>query len=483
VGGLPVTGLGFGIAIRLDEYKTGGVIRLLQDIETGDSLLLDAVTGVLQRGRAECVDELGPDVYVDLKNQHSSTHDRTIEGQCEAHKLEAYSAFRSRDYRLVLVALGLSNFGMQMLSVAVSWDLYIQTKSPLVLGNVGFVQVAPFLLFALFAGHVADRYDRRRTMVLTQILQLAASVLLLAGSRSVLVIYSCLFLSACARAFQWPARQALLPHIVPTEALGNAITWNSSVQEISSVSGPAIAGILLAATGSRTVYQIQVICAALTLVCFMAVRYRSKPLVNPTAPDAKSLLEGMHFVFQNKLILAAISLDLFAVLFGGAVALLPIYAADILHAGASGLGWLRAAPSVGSVTMALVTAHMPRIRRAGTALLWSVAGFGAATIVFGISRSFWLSIAMLVLVGAFDNVSVVLRQSLIQTKTPDYVRGRVLAFSSIFISSSNQFGAVESGWTAAWFGAVPSVAGGGAATIAVVAICAALSRQLRTWKQ
>ena len=229
--------------------------------------------------------------------------------------MEAYSAFRSRDYRLTLTALGLSNFGMQMLSVAVSWDLYVQTKSPLVLGNVGFVQVAPFLLFALFAGHVADRHDRRRTMVLTQILQLTASILLIAGSRSVAIIYGCLFLSACARAFQWPARQALLPHIVPLESLGNAISWNSSVQEITSVSGPAIAGILLATAGSRTIYLIQTIFAALTLLCFIAVRYRSAPRSNTPPPDAKSLLEGMHFVLQNKLILSAISLDLFAVLF------------------------------------------------------------------------------------------------------------------------------------------------------------------------
>jgi MFS family permease len=397
--------------------------------------------------------------------------------------LEAYAAFRSRDYRLLLTGLFLSNFGMQMLSVAVSWDLYIQTKSALVLGNVGFVQVAPFILFALFAGHVADRYDRRRTMVLTQLLLLTASVILIAGFRSVAVIYACLFLTAFARAFQWPARQSLLPHVVTPETLRNAITWNSSVQEISSVSGPAIAGILLATTGSRSVYLVQIVCASLTLVCFLGLRYRSKPVLDAPAPTAKSLLEGMHFVRENKLILSAISLDLFAVLFGGATALLPIYAADILHAGARGLGWLRAAPSAGSVTMALVLAHSPKIHRAGTALLWAVAGFGAATIVFGISRSLWLSLAMLVLVGAFDNISVVLRQSLIQTKTPDYVRGRVLAFSSIFISSSNQFGAVESGWTAAWFGAVPSVAGGGLATIAVVAICALLSAPLRKWKQ
>ena len=221
-------------------------------------------------------------------------------------------------------------------------------------------------------------------------------------------------------------------------------------------------------TGSRTVYLIQTVCACLTLVCYIGIRYRSERVLDAPAPTAKSLLEGMHFVWNNKLILSAISLDLFAVLFGGAIALLPIYAADILHAGASGLGWLRAAPSVGSVTMALFLAHSPKIQRAGTALLWAVAGFGAATIVFGFSRSFWLSLAMLALTGAFDNVSVVLRISLLQT-TPDYVRGRVLAFSSIFISSSNQFGAVESGLD----GSVVrcgsgSVAGGGLATLAVV---------------
>ncbi len=377
----------------------------------------------------------------------------------------------------------LSNFGIQMLSLAVSWDLYIQTRSALVLGNVGFVQVAPFLLFALFAGHVADRYDRRRTMVLTQLLSLAASVPLLMGFRSVPAIYSCLFLMAIGRAFQWPARQSLLPHLVSAEAIGNAITWNSSVQEISSISGPALAGILLATAGSRTVYLVYAVCASLALACFFSLRYRGPRFEGTPGPTGRSLLEGMHFVWNNKLILSAISLDLFAVLFGGATALLPIYAADILHAGARGLGWLRTAPSVGSVAMALVLAHAPRIRTAGKALLWSVAGFGAATIAFGFSRSLGLSLAMLVLVGAFDNVSVVLRQSLLQTETPDYVRGRVLAFSSIFISSSNQFGAVESGWTAAWFGAVPSVAGGGLATIAVVLICAAVSVPLRRWKQ
>lgn len=383
----------------------------------------------------------------------------------------------------MLAGMFLSSFGSQMLSLAVSWDLYLQTRSAIVLGNVGFVQVAPFLLFALIAGHFADRYDRRRIMVMTQTMALLASIPLVLGFRSVPEIYACLFFLALGRAFQWPARQALLQHVITPDALSNAITWNSSAMEISSITGPALGGIILATAGSRTVYLIQICCASLAFLCFFAIRFRSAPAGGRPASTGKSILEGMHFVWNNKLILSAISLDLFAVLFGGATALLPIYAVDILHAGARGLGWLRTAPSVGSVTMALILAHSPRIRGAGKALLWTVAGFGAATVVFGISRSMWLSLPMLVLVGAFDNVSVVLRQSLLQLETPDYVRGRVLAFSSIFISSSNQFGAVESGWTAAWFGPVLSVAGGGAVTIVIVLICAAISAPLRMWRQ
>jgi MFS family permease len=403
--------------------------------------------------------------------------------RCEAHKLDAYSAFRSRDYRLLLIGTFIANFGLQMISVAVSWDLYVQTRSALVLGNVGFVQVAPFLMFALLAGHVADRYDRRRTLMITQVLFLMASGLLIVGFRSVATIYGCLFLAAVARAFQWPTRQALLPHVVSSEALGNAIAWNSSALEIANVSGPALSGILVAAVGSRTVYLLQTICAFLAVLCFYGIRYRAAKDQAVEPRNVKSLLEGFHFVRANKLILSAISLDLFGVLFGGATALLPIYAVDILHAGARGLGWLRAAPSVGAVMMAVSTAHAPKARAAGLVLLTAVAGFGAATIVFGLSRSLWLSFLMLLLVGAFDNISVVLRQSLVQTHTPDRLRGRVFAVSSIFISSSNQLGAVESGWTAAWFGAVASVVGGGLATIVVVGICAAISKPLREWRQ
>lgn len=319
--------------------------------------------------------------------------------------------------------------------------------------------------------------------MVTQIILVAASALLVWNSTSVALVYSCLFLTATARAFQGPARQAVLPHVIPSDQLSNAITWNSSAFEVASVSGPALAGVLLASAGSRAVYIVQLACAVLTFLCFVALRVHVPPSAEDSGPDNKSILEGLRFVWSNKLILAAVSLDLFAVLFGGAVALLPIFAVDILHAGARGLGWLRAAPSIGAVSMALIQAHSKRFGQAGRALLLSVAAFGVATIAFGLSRSLLLSFVLLVLTGAFDNVSVVLRQSLVQTMTPEAVRGRVLAVNSIFISCSNQLGAVESGWTAAWLGATGSVVGGGIVTILIVAAFALGSKQLRNWRE
>jgi MFS family permease len=405
--------------------------------------------------------------------------------------LDPYASFRSRDFRFLLGGNLLSGFGLQMLSVAVSWDLYLQTRSAVVLGNVGFVQVAPFLLFALPAGHFADRHDRRRIMIVTQILLMGSSALLLTTSHSVALIYTCLFLTALSRAFQAPARVASLPNVVPPDLLRNAITWNSSALELATVSGPAIAGVLLASAGSRTVYAVQFVCATLTLICYQFVRLRTAPrsepknppTSEPPAPANDEVVEGIRFVWQDKLILSAISLDLFAVLFGGATALLPIYAVEILHTGARGLGWLRAAPSIGAISMALLQSHSPRARPAGKVLLWAVAGFGGATIIFGFSRFLWLSLVMLAITGACDNISVVLRQSLVQSHTPDWLKGRVLAVQNIFISCSNQLGAVESGWTAAWFGAVTSVVGGGVATILIVTGFAAGAAALRRWRQ
>jgi MFS family permease len=397
--------------------------------------------------------------------------------------LDPYAPLRSRDLRFLLTGTFLSSFGLQMIWVAASWDLYQKTRSAFVLGNVGFVQVAPFVFLALVAGHIADRYDRRKILAGMQIPLVVSSAILVFAGASVGLIYFCLFLNACARALQSPSRQAILPHVVEPDQLRTAITWNSTAQEIATVTGPALAGALIAFSGTRSVYIAQLVCTVLTLVCFYSIRPRAGGTAVSPKQEERSLLDGVRFVRDNKLVLAALSLDLFAVLFGGATALLPIYAVDILHVGAHGLGWLRAAPSVGAVAMALTHTHLPKIRNAGRALLWCVAGFGVATIVFGISRSLPLSIAMLILTGAFDNISVVFRSSLVQVETPDYLRGRVFAVNAIFISCSNQLGAVESGWTAAWFGAVPSVVGGGVATVLIVLGFSVLASQLRRWRQ
>jgi len=395
--------------------------------------------------------------------------------------LDAYVSFRFRDYRLLLAGNFLTTIAMQTMSVAIGWDLYLATRSPVVLGNVGIAQVIPFLLFALKAGQYADRHNRKRILLITQVTMLACMALLAASTRSVWLIYFCLFLIATARAFQGPARFAILPHTIPNAALGNAITWNSSSNEIASIGGPALAGLLLAQTGSAMVYAIVFGFSLLSFGCFAMIRSGQPHVVASSQPIR--ITEGVRFVWGNKLLLSTMSLDMIAVLFGGATALLPIYAVDILHVGAQGLGWLRAAPCIGAVSMSLLMAHWGRIHRAGPALLWAVGGFGAATIVFGISRNMYLSFSMLVLTGVCDNVSVVLRHSLVQQDTPDALRGRVLAVKNIFISCSNQLGAVESGYAALLLGATGSVVSGGIATIAIVGIFVLCSRSLRAWKQ
>ena len=398
--------------------------------------------------------------------------------------MSAYTAFRSRDFRLLLAASGFANAGLQMLSVAVGWDLYQQTRSAAVLGSVGLVQVIPALLFALFAGQIADRVDRRRVLLVTQAATVLASAVLVFGPKNVALIYAVLFVLASARTFQWSARAAILGDVVPPEAIPNAVTWNSTVIEIASMGGPALAGLLIAISSSASVYWTQLCLSLLVLCCQAMLRIRKQPQQSGAAAKAgwPALLEGIHFVRRTPLILAAASLDLFAVLFGGAVALLPIFAVDILNAGPQALGWMRAAPSIGAITMALMQAYSPRFRHPGRVLLWSVAAFGAVTVGFGLSRSLWFSLLMLALTGMFDNVSVVLRQSLMQLRTPAEVRGRVMAVNGVFIQCSNQLGAVESGWTAAWWGPVPSVVFGGVAAIVVVAICATWS-PLKEWEQ
>jgi len=374
--------------------------------------------------------------------------------------------------------------GQQMLAIVAGWDLYLATRSALVLGNVGLVQIVPVLLFTFVAGHVADRYDRRRTAMLMQAaVALFGLVLAFAGEhRGVPLIYSALFLIATARAFQWPATTAMLPQTLPLEHLTNAVSWSGGFREMATVAGPALGGALIAVSGSEAVYLGQAICGFIGAYCFWNIDLPRRPVEEQPEPGLKATVEGLRFVWREKLILSVISLDLLAVLFGGATALLPIFAEDILRVGASGLGWLRAAPAVGAGLMSVYLAHRASIGAAGKWLLVSVALFGVATIGFAVSTHAWLSFGMLFFVGAFDAISVVLRISLVQLRTPDALRGRVSAVNALFISSSNQWGAVESGVAANLMGTVPSVVFGGAMTIVVVLIIARVSRSLWEWR-
>jgi len=400
----------------------------------------------------------------------------------------AYASLKSRNFRFLLASGVLSVLAQQMLSIVVGWDLYESTHSAVVLGNVGLVQIIPPILFTFAAGYAADHYDRRRTAVLAQVV-IAAVGFLLAGAgaaRGVALIYTCLLLSATARAFQWPASSALLPQLVEPEQLTSAIGWQGTGREMATVTGPAVAGLLLAWKGSEAVYLVQALCALASAGCYVFMRVPARAEVNTSAArpamNWKQMSEGIRFIFREKVILAALSLDLLAVFFGGAVTLLPIFAQDILKVGASGLGWLRAAPAFGAALMALALAHRGRVHKAGAVLLWAVAGFGLATIGFAASTAAWLSFAMLFFTGVCDSMSVVLRWSLVQTRTPDHLRGRVTAVTGLFISCSNQWGAVESGWAAAWLGTAPSVVSGGIATVAVVCAIATLSPSLRKWR-
>ena len=359
---------------------------------------------------------------------------------------------------------------IQMLMVAVAWQMYDITSSAWDLGLVGLFQFVPALLMALPAGHVVDRLHRGRIFAACMLTQTGVAMLLVAAiqggfaTRELILLISVAL--GVARAFQMPAQQALTPQLVPKELLQRAIAMSTSGIQVAIISGPALGGVLYVA-GATTVY---VSCALLSLlsgVLTLALRYPHRQ--STTAATWRSVFAGVSFVWQRKVLLGAISLDLFAVLLGGAVALLPIYARDILDAGPVGLGLLRSAPAVGALTMSLVIARWPLHRRVGHRLLAAVAVFGLATVVFGLSTHFGLSLGALAITGAADSISVVTRQTLMQLETPDEMRGRVAAVNSIFIGASNQLGEFESGATAALFGPVGSVVFGGLGTLLIAA--------------
>ncbi|HEY8460238.1 MAG TPA: MFS transporter [Blastocatellia bacterium] len=400
-------------------------------------------------------------------------------------KRDAYAALRLRDFRLFLSGHLISTLVIQMQTTAVGWRLYEKTNSELALGMVGLVQIVPILGLALPAGQVADRFDRRKILATAITLSVTASLGLAAvnmwASASVRLIYACLFLNGVARAFQSPARSSLMPQLVPKQNFSNAVSWYVSGFELSSMAGPALAGWLIYMLGGVTpIYALAGLGNVFYLVMLANLTRRSYAAESrDSQANLKTLVAGLRYVWNTKLLLGAMSLDMFAVLFGGAVALLPVYAKDVLGVGPAGFGALQAAPSLGAITMAMLTAHLPPFKKAGRTLLWAVAGFGMTTIAFGLSRNFWLSLAMLFLTGAFDNISVVIRQTLETMLTPDEMRGRVSAVNGMFISASNELGRFESGGVAALFGPVFSVVGGGLGTLIVVATVAISSPQLR----
>ena len=387
-------------------------------------------------------------------------------------KHDPYAALRVRDYRLYLIGSLVANLGSQMLTVAVGWELYERTGSAMALGWVGLVEFLPFILFALPAGHLADRFPRNRLLAAAHSVMALAAIgmaVVSIGHFGVGWMYACLFAIGVVRAIGMPAGQSLMPLLVPREAFSNAVTWRSSAFQLASTVGPAVGGFLIALTQkAAVVYVLAALLALVFIACLIMLRLPKSAAVPASAMTLTSLLAGVQFVWSTKLILAAITLDMFAVLLGGATALLPIYAKDILQVGPTGLGWLRAMPAIGSLVMNMGLAYRPPLQRAGRTLVGAVVGFGVATIVFGLSRWYWLSLAMLFATGVFDSVSVVVRHTLVQTRTPDALRGRVSAVNGLFISCSNELGGFESGLVAACFNAVVSVVSGGIGTIVVV---------------
>ena len=392
---------------------------------------------------------------------------------------DPYASLRNPNFRWFLASVVALTLGTQIQATVVAWQVYALTRDPLSLGFVGLAEALPFIGAALYAGHVADRHDRKLLSLLAMAVQTAAAAVLLvytlrpqllAGGR-VWPIYAVVFVSGVSRSFLQPARTALAAEIVPREIYANAITWRTSLWELGAIVGPATGGVLYGFSGARAAYVAE---AALCLAAFLfyaRIGYMRRPVPPREGSTAENLTIGIRFLLTQPELLGAQLLDLFSVLFGGAPALLPIFASEILHVGPQGLGVLRAAPAAGAVLMAVVLAHR-KLRHAGRTLLLCVAAFGLCWIFFALSRSFWLSLALLAISGMVDNVSVVIRSTLLTLRTPEHLLGRVSAVNQIFIGSSNEIGSFESGVAARLLGTVSSVLFGGLVTLGVVGVTA-----------
>jgi len=405
------------------------------------------------------------------------------------HRLTAgTAAFQFSGFRFYQIARFCIVFCTEMQSVAVGWQVYEITHRPLDLGLTGLAQFLPGVVLFLVAGHVADRFDRKNLLTLcyvgfaissTLLLLVALNVEYLHRARSVAPIFAILCLVGAVRSFSMPASRALLPQLVPEEQFQSAVAWNSSIFQFATILGPAMGGILYAFfRGPAAVYATALSAGTIAVLTTLRIKVTSPPRVREPF-SLKTVFAGFRYIWDHKLVFGSISLDLFAVLLGGAVALLPVYAKEILVTGPWGLGLLRSSPGIGAAVMALLIAYKPIRQRAGATMLWCVAGFGVFTIVFGLSRNIVLSMISLFFVGAADMVSVVVRGVLIQIETPDEMRGRVNAVDMIFIGASNELGEFESGLVAQWFGAVPAVVLGGIGAIVVTVLWAWIFPELR----
>jgi MFS family permease len=394
-------------------------------------------------------------------------------------KNDPYAALRIREFNIFLLLRFIMVFSWSMQFIVIEWEVYSLTKSALSLGIVGLMEVVPAILMALFAGHFVDQNEKKGLLFkcIIGFLVISLGLFLLTwepfrgnlSAKTILYsIYFLVFLGGIVRAFLGPTIFSLLSLIVPKNLYSNAATWSSSVWQISSVLGPAVAGFSITIIGVSGSMLTVLACSFLALITLSQIS--KKPILNPKIgePIMQSLKEGVKFVYNNKTILGAISLDMVAVLFGGAVALLPIYAQDILKVGPEGFGVLRAAPALGAFITMFISAYVPLNKNAGMKLLFSIFAFGICIIVFGISTLFWLSVIALFLSGVVDGISVGIRQTILQLKTPDHMRGRVAAVNSIFVGSSNELGAFESGLTAKLMGTVTSVVFGGTMTLIIV---------------
>jgi MFS family permease len=400
---------------------------------------------------------------------------------------DSYAALRHREFRWFIISMFAMVVSSQLQAVVVGWQVYRITHDPLSLGLIGLAEALPFISIALPAGYLADRRNRRAISVSALFVLACCSITLyllsatpsLLSRVGVVPIYVVIFVSGVARGILQPARQALSAEIIPRSMFQNAIAWRSSTWQTASVIGPAIGGLLYGFAGAELSYAVAALLMLFALAGFLRMHYTPVPRALQSESMGAELLTGLRFVWSEHAILAALSLDLFSVFLGGAEALLPVFASEILKVGPQGLGLLRAAPAAGAVTMGIFLAHRPPLRRAGRTMLLAVAVFALAIIGFGLSRSFYLSLGLLALSGMADNVSVVIRSTLIQLLTPAQMLGRVSAVNSIFIGSSNELGAFESGVAARLFGTVPAVVLGGSAALLVVGLTARLVPRLR----